>query len=182
MTNTRDVILKLKEVRLEKNLSFDKILALMEQNGEFVSKSTLSRVFADGSEEKSFRYDETLRPIANALLDIETYEPDDDPDTLAFKSILRLKMSVIDENSKQISNLKEQIKEVAEREKMKYHEKLEEETEKFQRSLDFVKNQIELKDKRIDQLLDENVKLVDANVKLLNQVLECPLKNKDCQE
>ena len=59
MTNTREVILTLKEVRKEKNLSFDKILDLMKQNGDYLAKSTLSRVFADGSEDKSFRYEET---------------------------------------------------------------------------------------------------------------------------
>lgn len=51
MTNPRDVIISLKKVRDEKGLSYAKILSLMEQNGDFLSPSTLSRVFADGSEE-----------------------------------------------------------------------------------------------------------------------------------
>ena len=159
MTNTREVIIKLKEVKAEKDLSFDKILALMEQNGQYLSKSTLSRVFADGSEDKSFRYEETLRPIANALLDIETIEQDDDLDTQAYKSILRLKKDLIRELKEELNN-----------EKIKYHEKLAKETQHFQESLDFMKHQIELKDKRIDQLLD-------ANVRLLEQLISCPCRN-----
>ena len=55
MTNSKDVILKLKEVREEKGLSYNDILDLMEKNGDFLSKSTLSRVFAEGSEEIRFR-------------------------------------------------------------------------------------------------------------------------------
>lgn len=55
MTNTKDVILKLKEVRDEKQLSYGDILELMEKNGDYLSKSTISRVFQDGSEEQSFR-------------------------------------------------------------------------------------------------------------------------------
>ena len=71
MTNTKDIIIQLKRVREERGLSYNDILDLMKANGEFLSKSTLSRVFADGSEEVSFRYEETIRPIANALLDID---------------------------------------------------------------------------------------------------------------
>lgn len=179
MTNTKDVIIKLKEVRKEKDLSFDAILALMEDNGEYLSKSTLSRVFADGSEEKSFRYEETLRPIANALLDIENIEADDDPNTQAFKSILKLKMSVIEENSARIRELQRSINEMQEnanaaltKEKLKYHKKLEDETRRFQETLDFAKGQIDLKDKRIDQLLD-------MNMRLMNQLLTCPCREED---
>lgn len=168
MTNTRDVIVKLKEVRNEKNLSFDKILFLMEENGDFLSKSTLSRVFSEGSEDLSFRYEETIRPIANALLDIENEEDDDDAEIKAYKSILKMKMGVIEENSRQIALLKEEIG----KEKETYHEKLEAETEKFQKSLAFAMQQIELKDKRIDQLMNDNSKLI-------NHILDCPYR-KDC--
>ena len=153
MTNTKDVIQKLKEVKKEKDLSLDKIVSLMEQNGEYVSKTTLSRVFSDGSEEKTFRYDTTLRPIANALLDIENFEPDDDTDTKAYKSILKLKKELIEELKAELVT-----------EKSKYQEKLLKETERFQKSLDFAMHQIELKDQRITQLLD-------ANIQLLNKLL-----------
>ena len=97
MTNTHDVIIKLKDVREEKQLSFSNILELMENNGDYLSKSTLSRVFADGSENQSFRYEETIRPIAKALLDIETIEEDDTTDIKAMKSLLKLKIARIEE-------------------------------------------------------------------------------------
>ena len=176
MTNPRDVIISLKKVRAEKGLSYAKILSLMEENGDYLSSSTLSRVFADGSEDpesaKKFRYEDTLRPIAKVLLDIETIETDDDVDTQAMKSILKLKMAVIDENSRQIKELKESIKEVSNKEKAKYLKRLEEETAKFQKSLDFAMRQIELKDKRIDQLMEENHTLVQ-------RLLTCPCRNGD---
>jgi len=174
MVDTRDVILALKKVKKERGLSLDKIVSLMEQNGEYVSKTTLSRVFAKGSEEQLFRYETTLRPIASVLLD-ENIEVDDDTNTKGIKAILKLKKDIID-------SLETKIKTVESEEKEKYRAKLEKETEKFQRSLDFVRNQIELKDKRIDHLLDENMKLVEANMKLLHQFLQCPLKNGECNE
>ena len=159
----------------------DKILIMVENNGDYISKSTLARIFKDGSEDASFRYEETIRPIANALLDIEHYEEDDDPETLAYKSLLKLKMSVIDENSKKIAELQEQVKEKSNEEKAKYQDKLQKELDKFQRSLTFLKNQVELKDKRIDQLMDANDRLSITNDRLINQLMDCPLR-KDCNE
>ena len=57
MTNTRDLILKLRAVYKEKNLSYDKMMSEMEQNGEFTSKSTLSRLFGNNWEQYSFDYE-----------------------------------------------------------------------------------------------------------------------------
>lgn len=167
MTNTRDVILKLKEVKKEKGLSLDKILLMMENDGNFLSKSTLSRVFAKGSEDKSFRYEETIRPIANALLDIENIESDDDIDTQAYKAILKLKKDLI-------IDLENKLQRVESDEKLKYQKKLEEQAEKFQRSIDFLNHQIELKDKRIDHLLNVNERLANTNDKLSDKLITCP--------
>jgi len=165
MINTKEVILSLKHVKEEKKLSLDTIVSLMEQNGEYVSKTTLSRVFSKGSEEKLFRYETTLRPIANALLDMETIESDDDTDTQAYKSILKLKKDLLFELERQVKELKEEL----EKQKHKYNERLVTETEKFQTSLDFATNQIALKDKRIDQLMD-------MNHTLMTQLLSCPCR------
>ena len=165
MTNTKDVILKLKEVRDEKQLSYGDILELMEKNGDYLSKSTISRVFQDGSEEQSFRYEETIRPIAKALLDIETIEEDDTTDIKAMKSLLKLKIARIEE-----------LEALLENEKHKYHEKLAKESKHFQDSLAFMTNQIALKDKRIDALLETTTELMTTNNRLVNQLMECPLR------
>jgi uncharacterized membrane protein len=146
----------------------------MKENGDYLSKSTLSRVFAEGSEDKTFRYDDTIRPIAKALLDIETIEQDDDIDTQAYKSILKLKKDLLIEYEKQIADLKEEIKEVAQREKDKYHDRMEKETALFQKNLSFLNHQVELKDHRIDHLLDVNQKLLDQ----LLMCSECKMRNK----
>lgn len=170
MTNTREIILKLKEVREEKGLSYGDILEIMEKQGDFLSKSTLSRLFAEGSENGSFKYEETIRPVAKALLDIETIEDTDDMDVQAMKSLLKYKIQLIEDLEKKIEDLSNNLT----KEKLKYHEKLDKERENFQKSLSFCREQINLKDKRIDQLLD-------TNVKLLNQLLTCPCRNKELQ-
>lgn len=103
MTNTKELILQLKEVRQEKQLSYNDILEIMEKNGDFLAKSTLSRVFAEGSENERFMYETTIRPIANALLDIETLEETDTIDEKAMKALLRYKIQRIEELEQQIN-------------------------------------------------------------------------------
>lgn len=169
MNETKDIIIRLKEVRQEKQLSFGDILDLLEKNGDYLSKSTISRVFADGSEECSFRYEETIRPIAKALLDIETIEDTDDMDIRAMKSLLKYKIERIEELEAQ----KEKLEMALDKEKIKYHEKLEKERERSRASIDFLKEQISLKDKRMDQLL-EAVFTKDLQAKeLLQRLLVC---------
>ena len=165
MTNSKDLILKLKEVREEKNLSYNDIMELMEKNGDYLAKSTLSRVFGEGSEDMSFRYEETIRPIAKALLDIENIEADDTMDIQAMKSLLKYKIQRIEDLEKQVDHLSKAL----DKEKIRGQEKLLETQEEFQRKFDFMSNQISLKDKRIDNLLE-------STTKLLNQILDCPCR------
>ena len=169
MTNTRDLIIQLKEVREEKGLSYNDILSLMEKNGDYLSKSTISRVFSEGSEEMSFRYEETIRPLAKVLLDIETIEDDDTLDTRAMKSLLKYKIQRIEELEKQVEKLDSDIVKI----KLSNHEKMEAEREVYNRRVEFLKNQIELKDKRMDQLLEA----IFIKDKLYNGLLE---KTLDC--
>lgn len=173
MTNTKDIIIKLKEVRSEKGLSYNDILMLMEKNGDYLSKSTISRVFADGSEdETSFRYEETIRPIANALLDIDTIEDDDNIDVRAMKTLLRYKDTRIKELEASIEKLELNLAE----EKVKHHEKMDEERERSRNSIEFLKNQIDLKDKRMDQLLEAVFTKDTQHKELLEMILTCPAR------
>lgn len=172
MTNTKEIILKLKEVRKEKNLSYSDILELMEKNDDYLSKSTISRVFQDGSEELSFRYEETIRPIAKALLDIETIEDTDNLDVQAMKSLLQYKIQRIEELEQQI----EQLEGSFNKERLKFHEKMEQEREQWSKSIEFLKNQVSLKDKRIDVLL-EAVQAKDSRFEeVLGLILSCPCR------
>ena len=179
MTNTKDIIIQLKKVREDKGLSYNDILDLMEQNGEYLSKSTLSRVFSEGSEEISFRYEETIRPIANVLLDIENIEENDDQEVRGLKMVLQYKKEVIAELQKKVTILETDLA----NEKVKYHERLDAEREQHQKRIDFLINQIDLKDKRMDQLLDAVFKKDEQHKELLNTILSCPARSQsECKE
>ena len=65
---TKEIVLQLKAVKAEKGLSWQDIKVLLKNNGDYLAQSTLQRVFADGSEDDSFRYETTLAPLVRALL------------------------------------------------------------------------------------------------------------------
>lgn len=66
----RKTIRRLKEIKAEQQLSYTQIMKILEDAGQYVSEATLKKVFADGSEEKSFRYQDTILPLADVLLDL----------------------------------------------------------------------------------------------------------------
>ena len=160
MNKTRDLIIKLKAVKEEKGLSLNKIVDLIEANGDFISRSSIQRVFADGSEDCSFRYEETIRPIAKALLDIENIEDNDSLDTATLKALLKYKIQRIEDLENQLEHLQATL----DNEKLKRHEKIDEIRAEYERKIDFLKEQITVKDKRMDLLLDALLRKENAHV------------------
>lgn len=169
MIKTKDLIVQLKAVKEEKQLSLGDIYSMVEDNGDFCSKTSLSRLFSEGSEEQSFK-EETLIPVARALLDVENLEETDDLDTQAMKTLLQYKSQRIKELEKQVSDLEMAL----DREKLKYHEKLDIERERNARSVEFLKMQVDKKDDRIDKLLQAVYEKDKLYNELLNQYLSCP--------
>lgn len=164
--SSSEIVIRLKKKRNEHNYSFDDMNELIEKNGDYpLSKSTLSRVFAEGSENQRFSYEDTIRPLAKALLDIENIEEDDTDDVKTLKSLLKLKMQRINELEAELAKAEN-----------KYHEKMDKEREQFHRSLDFLKEQVAYKDKRMDLLLNAVQEKDSMHNKLLEHILSCPYK------
>lgn len=162
------IIARIKEKRDEQSLSYDDINELIQKNGDYpLSKSTLSRIFAEGSEEQRFSYEDTIRPLAKALLDIENIEDDDTDDVKTLKALLKLKMQ----------RIKELESELAQAEN-KYHDKIDKERERYNKSIDFLKEQLAYKDKRMDLLLESVRAKDELHNKMLEQILSCPCRIK----
>ena len=175
MTNTKDIILKIKEVREEKGLSYGEILDMIEENGDYLSKSTLSRVFAEGSEDMAFKYDEIIRPLADALLDVDHIKEGDNKDVRAMKTFLKYKNQRIMDLEAEIENLKAQY----DKDMLKQHQKNDKERERSRNSIDFLKNQILLKDQRMDVFIEAISAKERLNHDLLAHILNCPRRS-DC--
>ena len=178
MTDTREIIVQLKQIRDEKGLSFGDIMSMLEKNGDYLSKTTLSRIFADGSEDSSFRYEETLKPLCNALLDIENIEETDSMDVQAMKTLLKYKSDRIADLEQQIEQQRSQFN----AELVALHEKMDTERESWARSIEFLKEQINFKDKRMDLLLQAVQDKDTRYDEVLKLILACPWRTKsvDC--
>lgn len=136
-TKISNIIIRLKEVKSKQpEYTLQKIA---DHTG--VSFSTVSRIFAEGSENQSFRYD-SIRPIAQMLLGIDDLDEGGD-DEKALKAIIQFKDTRIKELEQKLAEEKE-----------RHEKKLEKERLQHKTSIDFLKHQIKLKDDRIDLLLD----------------------------
>lgn len=131
-----NIIERLKEVkRNQPDITLQKI---SEHTG--VSLTTVTRIFADGSEGTAFRYD-SIRPIAQMLLGLDSLDEGDD-DEKALKAIVQYK-------DVRIKELETTLAE----ERAKHSRKLEKERDQSKKSIDFLKHQVNLKDERITTLM-----------------------------
>lgn len=131
LTRSQELIRQLKEIKRSNEITYPRIMERMEKNGKFVSLTTLRRVFADNSESNadSFNYENTLLPIAEALLNVEDLPtPADSPHA---KEIDALK-SVIHVQNEEIARLHE----------LKEH---------LESRITFLLEQIDKKDRRMDE-------------------------------
>lgn len=138
-----DIILKLKKVREEEGITYARIVQLVEENGGSVSLNTVKKVFEEGSEEYGFQYENTLKPIAEAVLGI--YSPsvnvtDDEAD--AMKAIIDYKSDIVTELRAQLEKMYEDRRTI-----------LEKQIAQLQDEVELLKNQIEKKDQMFDRLM-----------------------------
>lgn len=71
---TRKVILRLKEVRMQKKMSYQDIVDACEAHGEAISMGSVRRIFAKGSEDGSDFRTYTVNAIFNAVIGTEEVE------------------------------------------------------------------------------------------------------------
>ena len=146
--DTQEIIIQLKAVKEERHLTIPEIKKMVDATGTILAETTIRRVFKDGSEKNDgFNYATTLKPIAQALLVTDNA----DADTKAF-------LAINDYKDRQIAEL--------ERQKEVVREQFEARCREYETRMAFLRNQIELKDTRMDRK--------DAIIeKLLEQVLTC---------
>lgn len=75
------LIQDLKRAKAEKEITYPRLIDMLEANNTPISLTTLRRVFADGSEKNdSFNYTSTLQPLETILLSSdEIPEPETNP-------------------------------------------------------------------------------------------------------
>lgn len=142
----RRTIHRLKQIKSEQGLSIPKIMDLMEERGQFVSEATIKRVFADGSEEQNFRYQDSIAPIADVLLDMYGDSSNlDDSDSL--RQIIRDKNKFIEFLMMKLDEKEQDF----ERQRTLYEER----KALYEKTIGRFETQIALKDDLIERLLNK---------------------------
>lgn len=130
-TSAGELIKRLKEIKKSNEITYPRIIERIEKNGKFVSLTTLRRVFADGSENNanSFNYENTLLPIAEVLLEAEDVPT---PASSPWAKEIDALKAVIHVQNEEIARLHE----------IKEH---------LESRITFLLDQIEKKDRRMDE-------------------------------
>lgn len=155
--HTRELILRLKEIRAEKGLTLQEISDRIDEAGCHVGITSIKKVFSEGSEDFGFRYHDTLEPIEKVLLDL--YDDADDVEAAALKADLAVKDELISRLERELTEYREE----------------------HARRTEFLLRQIELKDQRIDTLMSRVTVLIDQLQKLLDKCDNCPVKRTEDQ-
>lgn len=151
----RQIILRLKELKLKRNLTNGQIEELTIKKGTAVSLSTIKRVFAEGSEDRaeSFNYNLTLRPLINALEDmpedpvsISTAVTEQEKQIATLQNIIQIKNIELDTLANEVEGLKQQI--------VKVESDGQKKVDFLKDQIDFKEKQMETKDRQIDERAD----------------------------
>ena len=151
----RKTIHRLKEIKTEQGLSIPQIMDMLEERGQFVSEPTLKKIFSDGSEEKNFRYQDTIMPVADVLLDLYGDKSGID-DCEALRHIIREKNKLIE---LLMMKLEEQEKSHAEKEIVYADRKA-----AFEKQIQHLEAQIARYEKAIDKKDDLIERLLNATI------------------
>lgn len=152
LKSNTELIVALKRTIAEKNISQSELMKLMEDHGHPIAKTTIQRFFKEGSEvNDSFRYRDTLMPMAEVLL----------PDNVQ-------QLDPIADLRNRIDFLEDQVE--------KYHDLIQKYIALSDSQIQIKDTRMERKDKWVQQLMDENKRLNDEVCKLLDKCNNCNKK------
>lgn len=140
----KEIILQLKQIKYDRELSVLDIYGMVKDAGYFTSPSSVRRVFEPGSENKNFRYRDTIQPIAQVLIGVnEEAEPLTAPEADALKNIALLKDNIIKELEAKNAELSDKC--------TRYEQAIAD----FEERVHFLREQITRKDDLIDRLAEK---------------------------
>lgn len=170
LKENRELIIALKEAKKKQEITIPRLLEILQSKKQTVSRTTLVRLFADGSEDNdSFNYSSTLKPVADVLL-VNDQEMEDSLrhiEIVKLNTELQAKNETIEKLNAQIDSLHAQIKKMQE-----------EETKK----LSFMRDQIALKDKRMDTKDELIQRVMDRNDRKDQTISELTEENRRLDE
>ena len=152
MTDTVKLIDSIRKVYDEKGLTIGKVEQLFIEKGKegAVAHTTIGRFFSkEKRNEYNFHYEDTIRPLAELLLDIDTIENTDDTETQAMKSFVKVKRNKIEELELALAKEKKKRHDIID----KYEHDILKLREQHELDTKLLREQVAYKDKRLDQFI-----------------------------
>jgi transcriptional regulator with XRE-family HTH domain len=157
----RSTVERLRNVRKEHGLTIPQICEMLDKKGCFISEATVKRVFSENHDPTTFRYRDTLAPLADVILDIYD-DKSGSEDVAALKAMIHDKNKMIDllvvKNEEQKADFERQISH------------LKKQVDRLEANLDFRERMIDRKDGVVSKLLD--------NIAHKDEIIEKLLRNK----
>lgn len=160
---TAEIIVECKRVREERGWSLQRVLDEVRAQGGYTSFSSVKRFFAEGSENSNFNYEETVLPIARAMLGIgvETPEPDGTEEQSVeyyhqiegLKSLVELKNAILLEKEAELQRADARREEAVKAEREHGANLLALAQAEAQKKLDFLKGELAKKDRMVRRCL-----------------------------
>lgn len=142
----RDTVERLRKVKKDNGLTIAQIMDMLEEKNCFISEATIKRIFSENNDPTSFKYQSTIAPLADVLLDLYS-------DNSGSEDVAMLKALIHDKNQL-ISILVMKNDEMrADFEKRIAH--LQKQLETMEEHLMFREKQIDKKDEIISKLLSK---------------------------
>ena len=135
----KKIIRQLKALKDIKGLTIDDIVETLDKNNSHLAKNTVVKIFSEGSEEAGYQT-ETIRMIADVMLDVYQDKPEDDPEIKGLKTTIQLQNILLD-----------RLKEQCEDERQAAAEAIEAEKKNNVHRIEFLRERIRVQDHRIDQ-------------------------------
>lgn len=148
----KDTVERLRKVKKEQSLTIPNIMDMLEAKQFYLSETTVKRVFSENADPDSFKYRDTICPLADVLLDL--YADQSGTDELeALRSMIRDKNMTIAilvakneelraDFDKRIAHLQKQI-------------------DRLEKNLDFREGVVQRKDEVIEKLINKIIKSED---------------------
>lgn len=159
----RSTVERLRNVRKEHGLTISQICEMLDKKGCFISEATVKRVFSENHDPTTFRYRDTLAPLADVILDIYD-DKSGSEDVAALKAMIHDKNKMIDllvvKNEEQKADFERQISH------------LKKQVDRLEANLDFRERMIDRKDGVVSKLLDNIAHKDEIIEKLLRDKFE----------
>lgn len=142
----RNTVERIRNTKKEHGLTVPQIIERLDAKGYFLSEATVKRVFSENYDPMSFRYRDTIAPLADVLLDLYG-DKSGSSDVAALKAMIHDKNKMIDMLIVKNEELKRDY------EKRLAH--LQKQIDSLEKHLDFREKIVQRKDDVIEKLINK---------------------------